>query len=146
MATFNALQILDKTLYSKKNLIAYMGSPGSTNTFKIAPNQMIGRVYSYVYPKDKSAVYWMFFTGNDSKNGKVFYVPHEEGAFDLKVLKEQGTKTVEQQVQEKQDKEDLENKGTFRYYVDKWAAPVAVGTGILYIAGQVIKVAFNDKK
>jgi hypothetical protein len=134
MATFNAANVIDKNLFTLKNVKKFYGSPEGTN-FKIVPKgQYLGRVYSYVIPKGQTALYWQFNEG-----GKSFFVKHALNTFDVRDLETQGAKTNEQINAETKAAADKENKGNFIYYAEKYAPKIGLGLAAVYLIGAAIK-------
>jgi len=146
MAEFNAAQIIGKTLWAKTTIKGNYRYPGSVEIIQFNRGQNVGRVYSYIRDAGKTKLFWQFFTGDDPKNGKPYYVEHHEGIFDLTSIKEQGAKTIKQEVEEKKEKEEYEEKGWLRFYVEKYAPKVALYAGIYFVGKEIIEVAFKDKK
>lgn len=69
---------------------------------RIAPaNTDLGTVFSYLAPNaERSAVYWQF-----QRDGRPYYVRHEQGRFNVKSLITQGAKDVETIAAEKREAE-----------------------------------------
>jgi hypothetical protein len=138
MPTFNAANVIDKNLFTLKNVKKFYGSPESKQ-FKIVPkNQFVGRVYSYVIPKGQSALYWQFNEGN-----KTFFVKHALNTFDVRDLQTQGAKTNEQIQKEAQAAADKESKGNFIFYVEKYAPKIALAAAAVYLLSTAIKSRSN---
>lgn len=76
-------------------------SAGSVYT--VPTGQSVGVVYSYLMPKEnRSVLYWVF---KDS-TGREYYAPHQQGLYSLTALKDQGTLTVKEQTEIKQEQSE----------------------------------------
>lgn len=127
MATFSAAEVIDKTLIAKRNVKVFLKYPNSNEFYNVSANQEVGRVSSYIYPNDKSTIWWQLYP--KKKNSPDAYVMHNPGDFDVESLIDQGAQT-----------EDQKNKGKdFEYYVKKYAAPLVVFTGVIAVFREFIK-------
>ena len=95
MPTFNADQIIGKTLIAKKPIDIYRSATDGANVvYTVSPNQSIGKVFSYLLPSaNRNNLYWQFI----DSNGKYYYTEHQTGAYDVKDLQDQGALTVQDQ-------------------------------------------------
>lgn len=113
MATFNAADIVGKSLIAKKTIdIVRVPDDNAKSVFKVKPGETIGVVYSYLLPnQNRKNLYWMF----EDSNGKAYYVEHISRNFDTEAIKQQGALTLA----ERKEKADAENETTgdkiFRY-------------------------------
>jgi hypothetical protein len=134
MANYIAKQIIGKHLYAKNDLTAYEGYPLSKNTFKIFSGQDIGLVFSYLTNTSDGKLYWMFY----DENKKPYYVAQgtniELGVFDKKTIPSQ-----EQLADDVLKQKEIEDKGSFIYYAEKWGGRVLLLTGIAVIGVAAIK-------
>lgn len=95
-------EVIGKDLFSKSTVIGYnLPNTTSTKLYSFKPNTNIGRVRSYI--QRPGQIFWQFYDNNNSP----FYVLHEQGKFDLKALKEQGTKT---EAEKKEEEKTLTDK------------------------------------
>lgn len=118
MPTFNADEVIGKTLFAKKDIpIWKLPNQPSINqkgiiwkNVIVKKGDPIGRVFTYVGGTGVNPLYWAFDTPNINAGqvGKVFYVQHHEGDFDVKSLREQGVLTTK----EKEDLKADEDKST----------------------------------
>jgi hypothetical protein len=94
MATYNASDIIGKTLIAKKSVqIKRTATDKANAVYTASPNESIGVVYSYLLPNnDRKTLYWQFY---DSDN-KAYYVAHKVGLFDIQSLSDQGALTLEE--------------------------------------------------
>jgi hypothetical protein len=135
MAIFSAKNIVGKTLIAKKKVYLYI-SPGAKNPIaSINPGQTIGVVYSYLSPnKNRSQLWWMF------QNGINFvYVPHQEGSFDIKSLKDQGVISTEDTTKAEQEKLEKAQKGAVSYYIEKYVPWIIAGIFAVPLIKDLIK-------
>ena len=94
MASFNASDIIGKTLYAKKTLVVKnLPSDNAPSLYSVSSGQMVGIVDSYIEPKAgrNSNLYWKL-TGPTPK-----YIEHKEGNFSDKAITTQGGVSLEQQ-------------------------------------------------
>jgi len=113
MATYNASDIVGKTLIAKKTIkIVRTPYDTATSVYNVQSGDSIGVVYSYLLPTtNRKNLYWQFYDSNN----KPYYVEHKQGNFDIKSLDDQGVLTLEEkQEQAAAANETLTNK-IFRY-------------------------------
>ena len=148
MATFAADQIINKTLYAKKELNKRREpSTDSEIVGTTEVGQAVGKVFSYVNGKD-ARLWWMFLPAN----GTPFYVAHKEGNFSQTALKEQGAQTVSQVAQAEIDKnktwyekaaESASESASDTYGTVK---KIAIGAAILAALYFISQIVSNVKK
>lgn len=95
MPTFNAAEIIDKTLIAKVQIPLYrLPEDNAPVIYTVSPGQSIGIVYSYLLPKPgRTNLYWQFI----DENGKFYYSEHKTGIYDISALQQQGALTSVQQ-------------------------------------------------
>jgi len=100
MPTFNADQIIDKTLIAKVNIPIYRyAEDGAPVVYNVNAGSSVGVVYSYLMPSSaRSNLYWMFKDQND----KFYYTEHKAGIYDISALQQQGALTSAQLLQQQQ--------------------------------------------
>ena len=110
MPTFNAEQILDKTLIARQRVTAYdlpTYTTGAQPLGVVEPGQPVGVVYSYTGGTADRPLNWQFKT----TSGRAYYVAHKPGAFDVSALRQQGVLTTQELEQKKEDEnKDLPTK------------------------------------
>jgi len=130
MSTYSAEQIIGKTLIANRAVNIYrLPDDKAKSVYTVNAGQLVGVVDSYISPsaqKNRKFLYWQFV----DQNGKFFYVRHEEGAFNIKALKDQGALTTAEQ---------NENISDFEKYFKKYGIPVLIGIGVLYLGGKYIQ-------
>lgn len=113
MPTFNAADIIGKTLIAKKQTnILRLPTSNAISVYQANAGETIGVVNSYLLPNNqRNNIFWMF----EDSNGKPYYVQHQQNQFDVKTLQSQGVLTLE----EKKEQEDAANETignkVFRY-------------------------------
>lgn len=132
---YNAGDIVGKTLVAKVPVKTY-GYPGDNSTpgAAIPAGQTIGVVYSYLDAdpsQGRTGIWWMFQTGNG-----YFYVPHQTGAFDVKVLTDQGVLTTDEKTQAELDA----NKPWYQHILDSIGSYVPWIIGAIVVTGLVREV------
>ena len=142
MATFNAEQIIGKTLIAKRTIgLKSLPSDASPVAVSVSPGQPLGTVVSYVNPSaGRTSLYWQI----SSNAGKNYWVKHETGAFDISDLKLQGAKTAEEILAEKKAAEEKENSPIV-YYFKKMVVPVLITAAVIYVAVQLGKTLIIAK-
>jgi len=124
MPTFNAADIIGKTLVAKKSTNIYrLPNDAAESVYVVSPGQSIGVVDSYFLPSTKrNYLYWGFV---DNKQ-QPYYVEHKTGQFDVNTLKDSGVLTL----QEKQEQAEAANETTkdkiFRYSKNGFLLAAAV--------------------
>jgi len=118
MPTFNAAEIIGKTLIAKKDTAIWKQIPIPSQNQKgiiwknviVKKGDPIGRVFTYVGGSGVDPLFWAFDTPNVNTGqvGKFFYVEHKQGQFDVNSLREQGVLTTK----EIEDLKADENKST----------------------------------
>lgn len=95
MATFNAADIIGKTLVAKSQVPLYrLPNDGAEVVYNVSPGQSLGIVESFLLPgTNRTNLYWQF----KDQNNKFYYSEHKQGIYDVKELANQGALTLEQQ-------------------------------------------------
>lgn len=95
MPTFNADQIIDKTLIAKISIpITRYAEDDAPVVYNVKQGQPLGVVYSYLLPKqNRTNLWWQF---KDSNN-RFYYSEHKPGIYDISSLQQQGALTSAQQ-------------------------------------------------
>ena len=100
MPTFNADQIIDKTLIAKVNIPIYRYAEDTAPAvYTVKPGASVGVVYSYLLPNvNRTNLFWQF----QDQNGKFYYTEHKQGIYDISALQQQGALTSLQITQQQQ--------------------------------------------
>lgn len=126
MSTYSADQIIGKNLLANKPVNIYrLPDDNAKAVYTAKAGEYVGTVFSYIKPspeKNRKFLYWQF----KDQNNKFFYVRHEEGAFDVKSLKDQGAITVKEQT-------EGENQNKFEMYFKKYGVPILAGIAAVYL-------------
>jgi hypothetical protein len=95
MPTFNAADIIGKTLIAKSQVPLYrLPNDGAEVVYNVSPGQSLGIVESFLLPgPDRTNLYWQF----KDQDNKFYYSEHKQGIYDVKELANQGALTLEQQ-------------------------------------------------
>lgn len=104
----------------------------------VAAGQPLGTLFSWINPNENTKSLWFMFY--DTFN-KPYYVKIESNTLDRNDLTRSGVKDVETEVKETKEKEDFENKGAFRFYLEKYAPWIIGAFIIIPLASKII-----DKK
>jgi hypothetical protein len=94
-ATFNAADIIGKTLYAKTSVPLKRNPDDSAAVvYTVSPGGTVGIVNSYILSKPgrNANLYWQFSDGNNN-----FYAEHLIGRFDTKSVEVQGATSLEDQ-------------------------------------------------
>lgn len=144
--TYTVNQIIDKTVVAGKDVTLYSNPSGKGSVVgTVKSGQPIGIVYSYIKPSNATSDgrSWLMF---ETTYNKFFYVPNE--AVSGTGLKEQGTKTVVQEIKE-EEAERLRKEDPAGYYLKKYALPALLIIGLIVIVGGIAKEgtkAYIEKK
>lgn len=137
MPKFSADQIIGKQLVAKRSVPIYDDAtykPNRNRLDVIRPGQTVGTVYSYVGGKGANLLNWQFY----DKNNKAYYALHDDTAFDVKSLQDQGALTTKEQTELKAD----ENKGTLEKFLEDLAGG-AKNVGKYILIGGAALIALN---
>lgn len=95
MPTFNASDVIGKTLIAKKNIpLVRQPADDAQVIYTVSPNQSVGNVDTFLLPNEnRSSLYWSF----KDANGRNYYAKHAVGNFDVKELQQQGLLTLQEQ-------------------------------------------------
>lgn len=134
MPTFNAGDIIGKTLIAKKNVqLKRIAADNAPVIFNVSPGDVVGIVDSYLMPSsERSELYWTFLDSNN----KPYYASHSVGKYDVKELQSQGALTLQEQQQAAQQAAMTTGDKIFQLIRN-----LAIGAAIIYLGKQII-----DKK
>lgn len=95
MPTFNAGDVIGKTLIAKKNIpLVRQPADDAQVIYNVSPGQSVGNVDTFLLPNEnRSSLYWSF----KDANGKSYFAKHAVGNFDVKELQQQGLLTLQEQ-------------------------------------------------
>jgi hypothetical protein len=95
MPTFNAGDVIGKTLIAKKNIpLVRQPADNAQVIYNVSPGQSVGVVDTFLLPNEnRSSLYWSF----KDANGKSYFAKHAVGNFDVKELQQQGLLTLQEQ-------------------------------------------------
>jgi hypothetical protein len=95
MPTFNAGDVIGKTLIAKRNIpLVRQPADDAQVIYNVSPGQSVGNVDTFLLPNEnRSSLYWSF----KDANGKNYFAKHAVGNFDVKELQQQGLLTLQEQ-------------------------------------------------
>jgi hypothetical protein len=95
MPTFNAADIIGKTLVAKSQVPLYrLPNDNAEIVYTVSPGQSLGVVQSFLLPgTNRNNLYWQF----KDQNNNFYYSEHKQGIYDVKELSNQGALTLQQQ-------------------------------------------------
>jgi hypothetical protein len=95
MPTFNAGDVIGKTLIAKRNIPLFRQPADDAQViYNVSPGQSVGNVDTFLLPNEnRSSLYWSF----KDANGKNYYAKHAVGIYDVKELQQQGLLTLQEQ-------------------------------------------------
>jgi hypothetical protein len=95
MPTFNAGDVIGKTLIAKRNIpLVRQAADDAQVIYNVLPGQSVGNVDTFLLPNEnRSSLYWSF----KDANGKSYFAKHAVGNFDVKELQQQGLLTLQEQ-------------------------------------------------
>lgn len=124
MATYSIAQLIGKSLFANQKLPLYKTTASPTPFAYTKAGDLIGILDSWI---NKDGKIWFLFKGNSGN----YVVPYVAFSFEVKALKEQGVKTVEQERKEK-ELEALKQSSPMEYYLKKygiWVVGAIVAAG-----------------
>ena len=95
MPTFNAGDVIGKTLIAKRNIpLVRQPADDAQVIYTVSPGQSVGNVDTFLLPNEnRSSLYWSF----KDANGKNYFAKHAVGNYDVKELQQQGLLTLQEQ-------------------------------------------------
>lgn len=134
--TYNASQIVGKTLYAFQNIpITRNPSDNATPIYTVKKGSPVGIVYSYLLPKEgRTNLWWVFIDAN----GREYYAEHKQGIFDFRALQQQGAQDTETIIKEQQQAAQ-----PAREFWSNKALQLAALVLIAYLLKEPIKNALN---
>lgn len=95
MPTFNAADIIGKTLVAKSQVPLYrLPNDDAEIVYTVSPGQSLGVVQSFLLPgTNRTNLYWQF----KDQNNNFYYSEHLQGRYDIQELQDQGALTLQQQ-------------------------------------------------
>lgn len=140
---YSAGDIVDKTLFTLRDLPYYDSVPSAYNTPKVLgvidAGTPVGQVYSWIDAdpgQNRAALWWQFYPSGFSN--RFFYMPHNKGDFDMEALQAQGVLSDQQ----KAAAEAEANKAWYEKLFDKI---VPVGA-VVILGAAVIRGYFSNRK
>ena len=132
MATFNAADIVDKTLIAKVQIpVTRYADDDAPIIYTVNPGSSVGVVYSFLMPKaNRTNLWWAFKDSND----KFYYTEHKTGIYDITALQQQGVLTAAQQQAAAADANLSTTDKVFKL-VQKY---LLIGAGV-YLLNSIIK-------
>jgi hypothetical protein len=133
MPTYSADQIVSKTLIAKKPVPVYdlpFYDKLSKQIAVIKPGNTIGVVFSWVGGTPGKPLNWEF-KGNA---GKMYYVAHVPGYFDVQSLRDQGVQTTAE-IKQEQNESEMSTGDKLAQYLKK--------SGNVLLYGGLALVALN---
>jgi hypothetical protein len=153
MATYSADQIIGKVLIAKKSVaLRRYPSPSGKVGYTASPGASLGTVQTWVHESGPGSPLWWSFLDS---NGKPYYVRHEEGAFNLQNLKDQGVITVKEQTEQQKKKVEAESGASsvfpsipnpFDGFGEGMGKVLATGVTIVAAAWAAKILLFDNKK
>lgn len=126
--TYSLKDLVGKPLTAKVNTKLYRSPNDKAKHYaSVKAGQSLGILFSWINPNQNTKTLWFMFY--DSMN-KPYYVPYNQNLVDNKDLTRQGIKDVETQTKEDKEKQSFEEKGAFRFYLEKYA-PYVIGAFII---------------
>jgi hypothetical protein len=132
MPTFNAADIVGKTLVAKSQVPLYrLPNDDAAVIYNVSPGQSLGIVQSFLLPgTNRTNLYWQF----KDQNNNFYYSEHKQGIYDVKELSDQGALTLQQQQQQAQEASLTTGDKIFRLIKNA----LLIGAGV-YLAKGIIE-------
>ena len=133
MPVYSATDIIGKHLIAKKNLVAFWDYPNNKKSmFAIRTGIDTGAPITYVVD-DKKNVWWQYaIIDNISRKERNYYIMHQLGNFDEQAL-------ANQNVLSDEEKQKLNEKHGFDYYLKNYVIPIVIGTAVVKIVAVAIQ-------
>lgn len=128
---YSANQIVDKTITASRDVTLFPSLFKDDGKFVVKSGQQIGKVISYLLPTSASNPTGKVVLQFDRNYNNYFWLK-DDNAISTQALKDQGTKTVKDELKEEQEQKEKE-ESPIEYYLKKYALP-----GILIIGGIVV--------
>lgn len=131
-ATFNAADIIGKTLYAKTSVpLKRNPDDNAAVVYTVSPGGTVGIVNSYILSKPgrNANLYWQFSDGNNN-----FYAEHLIGRFDTKSVEVQGATSLEDQQEAAAAAAE-----TWTDKVGKYVSYLAAGFGLFVLLRDQLK-------
>jgi hypothetical protein len=131
-ATFNAADIIGKTLYAKTSVPLKRNPDDSAAVvYTVSPGGTVGIVNSYILskPNRNANLYWQFSDGNNN-----FYAEHLIGRYDTKSVEVQGATSLEDQQEAAAAAAE-----TWTDKVGKYVSYLAAGFGLFVLLRDQLK-------
>jgi hypothetical protein len=139
MAEFNITNLIDRPLTAKVATKLYRtANDAAKNYASVAAGQPLGTLYSWISPNANTKSLWFMFYDS---NNKPYYVKYSANLISSDALIKAGVKDVEKAAKEAKDKQDFEDKGAIRFYLEKYAPYIIGAIFLIPIAKKLI-----DKK
>lgn len=107
MEQFYADQLIGKSLVARIKIpLKRLPDSNATTIYTVQPGNPVGIVYSFTGGKG-SPLWWMFY----DQNGKAYYVEHNDSAFDVKLIKDQGALNVAEETKKAEAKKKAQEGG-----------------------------------
>jgi hypothetical protein len=139
MASYNVNDLIGKNLIAKNATKLYRSANDASKPYaSVKAGTSLGVLYSWLNPNENRKTIWFMFY--DTFN-KPYYIPYTSNLVDVSALKEQGVKTTKEIVDKEKEKKDFQDKGAFRFYLEKYAPYLIGAIFLIPIAKKII-----DKK
>ena len=137
---YSVNEVLDKTLVANGSTKVYSAAfDNATLKYTTPSGQSLGKVYSYLKPTAGRTGSWLMIQTGDNT---FVYVPADSAS--PSALKEQGVKTVDEQVKEEEEAKQKEADPA-GYYIKKYALPGVLIIGAIYAAVTFGKTIIEKK-
>jgi hypothetical protein len=140
---YTANQLVDKNIIAAKDVTVYPSLFKDDGKFTIKAGQSIGRVISYLLATSSSNPTGKIALMFETAYGKYFWLK-DDRAISQQALKDQGTKTVDQEVKEEVQKAEKDNDPV-GYYLKKFGLPALLIGGSIYLAATFGKEFISGK-
>lgn len=138
---YSVNQIIDKILIASRNTTVYSsGFDVSKPKYTVRAGEPIGKVTSYLLPREGRKSTWL----EVQTRAGYFYVPNEAVGGSVTTLKEQGAKTVAQEIKEETAKAE-KDADPVGYYIKKFGLPALLIGGGIYLAATYGKEIIKAK-
>lgn len=145
--TYNAGEVIGKSLIAIIRVPVYSNwLPGKETVIGyVEPGNTCGVVFSFVGGNNGIPLYWMFLTPDKT----AYFIKHDPNAFNttnvIQQMQVDWIKSLEGKAQAAVMAQEIEEKGAFMYYLEKYGAMALYIGGGYFVFKEVMKYLNNKK-
>lgn len=130
---------IDKQVYAARDGVTGFAGDFKTKNYIFKKNNNIGKIYSYVRDNNTGKYYFMIYvTRDDYENFRPSYFLASAADLDIQGLKV-AFQQFEKEQKEKEAQQQINDKGLFRFYIEKYFPVVLLIVGASYVVPKILK-------